>query len=136
MAQILVADWDEIERVHLWKILEKAGHELLFAKDGKQAVEIWEKNPIDLVITELLMPELSGLRLIRELVERDPGVRIIAISLENADQLDLAEDFGAAKILYKPVMPKALSNAVEETLRGFQSRRPIWRDPREPWRDR
>lgn len=136
MAQILIADWDEFERVHLWKILEKAGHELLFAKDGKQAIETWEKNPIDLVITELLMPELSGLRLIRELVDRDPGVRIIAISLENADQLDLAEDFGAAKILFKPVKPKALLNAVEETLRTFHSRRPLWRDPREPWRDR
>ncbi len=136
MAQILVADWDEIERVNLWKILEKAGHELLFAKDGKQAIDIWEKKAIDLVITELLMPELSGLRLIRELMERDPGVRIIAISLENADQLDLAEDFGAAKVLYKPVRPKALLKAVEETLKGFHPRRQLWRDSREPWRDR
>jgi len=136
MAHILVADWDEIERVHLWKILEKAGHELLFAKDGKHAIEIWEKKPIDLVITELLMPELSGLRLIREIMERSPGARIIAISLENADQLDLAEDFGAAKILYKPVRPKALLKAVEETLKGFRPRREPWRDPRGPWRDR
>jgi len=136
MAQILVADWDEIERVNLWKILEKAGHELLFAKDGKQAIDIWEKKAIDLVITELLMPELSGLRLIRELMERDPGVRIIAISLENADQLDLAEDFGAAKVLYKPVRPKALLKAVEETLKGFRPRRQLWRDSREPWGDR
>jgi CheY-like chemotaxis protein len=129
MAHILVADWDEIERVALWTILQKAGHELLFAKNGKQAMEIWEKKPIDLVITELLMPELSGLRLIREIIDRDAGARIIALSLVNADQLDLAEDFGAMRILYKPVKPKTLLNAVEEVLKGFRPRK-------EPWRER
>jgi len=129
MAHILVADWDEIERVALWTILQKAGHDLLFAKDGKQAMEIWEKKPIDLVITELLMPELSGLRLIREIIDREPGARIIALSLVNADQLDLAEDFGAMRILYNPVKPKTLLNAVEEVLKGFRPRK-------EPWRER
>ncbi|MGW8268250.1 MAG: response regulator [Longimicrobiales bacterium] len=129
MARILVADWDEIERVSLWTILRKAGHELLFAKDGKQAIEIWEKKPIDLVITELLMPELSGLRLIREIIERDAGARIIAISLVNADQLDLAEDFGAMRVLFKPVRPKTLLKTVEEVLGGFRPRK-------EPWRER
>jgi CheY-like chemotaxis protein len=129
MAHILVADWDEIERVALWTILQKAGHELLFAKNGKQAIEIWEKKPIDLVITELLMPELSGLRLIREIIERDAGARIIALSLVNADQLDLAEDFGAMRILYKPVKPKTLLTTVEEVLKGFRPRK-------EPWRER
>ena len=127
MSLILIADWDEVERVHLWRILEKGGHELLFARDGQQAVEIWEKYPIDLVITELLMPELSGLRLIRELTVRDRGVRIIAISLENADQLDLAEDFGAMRILYKPVTPKILSETVEDVLRGYRPRGELWK---------
>lgn len=127
MSLILIADWDEVERVHFWKILEKGGHELLFARDGQQAMEIWDKNPIDLVITELLMPELSGLRLIRELNERDRGVRIIAISLENADQLDLAEDFGAMRILYKPVTPKILSETVEDVLRGYRPRGELWK---------
>ena len=129
MAQILVADWDETDRVQMWKILEEEGHDLLFAKDGNQAMEIWQKNSIDLVITELLMPELSGLRLIRELVDREPRVRIIAISLEDADLLDLAEDFGAAKILYKPFPPEALVHAVEEALKDFRPRRgDSWRE--------
>jgi CheY-like chemotaxis protein len=129
MAHILVADWDETDRVQMWKILEEEGHELLFAKDGKQAMEIWEKNPIDLVITELLMPELSGLRLIRELVDREPRIRIIAISLEDADLLDLAEDFGAAKILYKPFSQEALLLAVEDALKDFRpGRGDSWRE--------
>ena len=44
MACILIVDWDEEERVHLWNILEEAGHELLFAGDGKQAMEIIYKH--------------------------------------------------------------------------------------------
>jgi len=128
MAHILVADWDEVERIHLWKILEKAGHHLLFAKDGQQAMDIWDKNRIDVVITELRMPELSGLRLIRELTDRDRSVRIIAISLDNADQLDLAEDFGAMRILYKPVTPKIMLEAVEGVLRGYRPRKELWGD--------
>lgn len=131
MALILVADWDETDRVQMWTILEKAGHELLFAKDGKQAMTIWEKNPVDLVITELLMPELSGLRLIRELVEQNARARIIALSLEDADMLDLAEDFGASKILYKPVSPDDLLQAVEEALGGS---RPVTEE--DAWRPR
>ena len=128
MACILIVDWDEQERIHLWSILEEAGHELLFARDGAQAKEIWDKKPVELIITELLMPELSGLRLIKELTEQNPRVRIIAISLENADQLDLAEDYGATRTLFKPVAPETLLEAVEEVLKGYRSRRDQWQD--------
>jgi two-component system response regulator (stage 0 sporulation protein F) len=128
MACILIADWDEEDRVHLWTILEEAGHELLFARDGAQAKEIWAKNPVELIITELLMPELSGLRLIKELTEENPRVRIIALSLENADQLDLAEDYGATRTLFKPVTPEALLDAVQEVLKGYRARKDQWQD--------
>lgn len=127
MAKILIVDWDEIERVNLWSILEDEGYELLFASDGNAALKVWEEKTIDLVITELAMPELNGLRLIRELVERDPGVRILAISAISADQLDLAEDFGAGAILYKPVEPRALLSAVEELMEGPRSRSDRWK---------
>jgi len=126
MARILVVDWDEIERVHLWTILEEAGHQLLFASDGKVALEVWERNPIDLVVTELAMPELNGLRLIQELVKLDAGVRIVAISAISADQLDLAEDFGANTILYKPVTRDSILQAVEESLEAPRPRRDQW----------
>jgi len=128
MACILIVDWDEKERVHLWSILEKAGHELLFAGHGQQAKDIWGKKPVELIITELLMPELSGLRLIKELTEENPRARIIAISLENADQLDLAEDYGATRTLFKPVTPETLLDAVEEVLGGYRAKRDIWQE--------
>jgi CheY-like chemotaxis protein len=128
MARILVVDWEEDERVYYWSVLEKAGHELLFAGDGQTALEIWEKRTPDLVVTELYVPDLNGLRLIKELVERDADVRIVALSAISADQLDLAEDYGAASILYKPVSNEELLAGVEQALEGYRAgRKDKWR---------
>lgn len=125
MARILVVDWEEEERVYFWSILEEAGHELLFAADGQTALDIWEKQDIDLIITELYLPELNGLRLIKELIGRDRHGLIMAVSEISADQLDLAEEYGACRILYKPVEPEALLASVDNTL---EQHRPIRRD--------
>ena len=119
MAIILVVDWEEEERLYLWSVLEEAGHELLFASDGQTALDVWDKNDIDLVLTELYLPELNGLRLIKELKARDPNVLIVAISEISADQLDLAEDYGACKYLYKPVDSDSLLEGVNKALQGY-----------------
>lgn len=116
MANILIVDWEEEERVYLWSVLEDAGHDLLFAPNGEVALEVWRDKDLDLVITELYLPELNGLRLIKELVARNPGALILALSEISADQLDLAEDYGACKILTKPVSPENLLSAVNSAL--------------------
>jgi len=131
MAKILIVDWEEQERVYLWKVLEEAGHELVFAADGQAALEVWKTKDPDLIITELYLPELNGLRLIKELRRRKPHSRILAISEISADLLDLAEDYGACSILYKPVDPLALVEAVGETLKSHrESRHEAWDDVR------
>lgn len=120
MAKILVVDWEEEERVFYWSVLEEAGHELLFAADGRRALDIYAKSHVDLVVTELYLPELNGLRLIRELRARNPHSRIVALSEVSADMLDLAEDYGACTILFKPVGPTALLSGVESALEGYR----------------
>jgi len=128
VARILVVDWEEEERVYLWSVLEDAGHELLFATDGQAALEVWDKQGVDLVITELYLPELNGLRLIKELKDRDSDGLIVAISEISADQLDLAEDYGACHILNKPVDPETLLASVTKALEGYRPRhRDDWR---------
>ena len=128
MARILVVDWEEEERVYLWSVLEEAGHELFFAADGKAALEVWGRKEVDLVITELYLPELNGLRLIKELRARDPDGLIVAISEISADQLDLAEDFGACQVLFKPIAPDSLLVGVKRALESYRPiRREIWR---------
>ena len=128
MARILVVDWEEDERIYYWSVLEDAGHELLFAEDGQAALEVWGRKEVDLVITELYLPELNGLRLIKELMARDRDGLIVAISEISADQLDLAEDYGACHILRKPVDPDTLLSGVNKALEGYRLiRRDDWR---------
>ncbi len=127
MARILIVDDEEMDRYFEASILEDAGHELLFASNGDAALKLYSKNLVDLVITDLAMPELNGLRLIQELRRVDEAVRIVAISGVSADQLDIAEDFGAARTLFKPVDPQELLTAVDEALRKVTYRRDHWR---------
>lgn len=116
MAEIIVVDDDEIARVWLRAVLERDGHQVRFATDGEAALKMYEKDPADVVITDLAMPVLNGLRLIRELIEAHPTARIFAISRVSKEQLDLAEDYGAQATFSKPFYPQDLLRAVTRAL--------------------
>ena len=116
MARILIVDDDEMDRLMERSILDGLGHTLLFASDGDVALSVYQKEDVDLVITDLAMPELNGLRLIQEILEFDPRARIIAVSGHNADQLDLAQSMGAVSTLFKPLEYAELLAAVEKAL--------------------
>lgn len=124
MARILIVDDDEMERLLLRSVLE-ADHELFFAPNGRVAETIIRKEPIDLVVTDLAMPEVNGLRLIRDLREQGETVPIIAISGAAPDQLDLAQDYGAGVVLFKPVHRKQFLEAVHQCLHR-SARWDIW----------
>ena len=119
MATILFVDDDEFERVYAKEVLERRGHNVIFASDGEAALETYRSVDvhIDVVVTDLRMPRLNGLRLIRELKEWDPRAEIIAASGVNADQLLLAEDYGARTLLIKPWHPRDLLQAIEDCTR-------------------
>ncbi len=116
MARILIVDDDELDRLMERSMLDGLGHTLLFASDGDVALSVYQKEEVDLVITDLAMPQLNGLRLIQEIMEFDPGARIIAVSGRNADQLDLAQSMGAVSTLFKPLEYAELQAAVESAL--------------------
>jgi CheY-like chemotaxis protein len=118
MARILIVDDDEMDRVLLSQALHRAGHEPLFAPNGKAALRIWKRNPADLVVTDIAMPELDGLELIEALRLEDPWVRVIAISGVSADKLQSAERIGAVATLVKPVDAGELLSAIEKALEG------------------
>ena len=126
MARILIVDDDEMDRVMERSMLDGLGHTLMFASDGDAALSVYEKEEPDLVITDLAMPELNGLRLIQEIMELDPDARIIAVSGVSADQLDLAENMGAVHTLFKPVEHGELLAAVEQALSTHSSGGDHW----------
>ena len=112
MARILIVDDEEMERMLEKTILEKEGHQLFFAANGEAALTVCKETKIELIITDLAMPDFNGLRFIKAL--RKEGVRfpIIAVSGWAADQLDLAEDYGADLTLTKPIDGPELLKAV------------------------
>jgi DNA-binding NtrC family response regulator len=120
MARILVVDDHEEERVKLWEFLRTHGHVLSFAGDGETGFKLWAKKDPDVVVTELYIPEMNGLRLISKIMEADPGARIIAYSEISADQLLTAEDLGACCSLRKPVDHDDFLKAVAIALEGVK----------------
>ncbi len=128
MAHILVVDDEEQDRTLSKSILEDAGHELLYAPNGAVALRIYESQPVDLVITDLAMPNLNGIRLIEQIRERDGEALIIAVSGVSPEQLERAEELGAAVTMVKPYTPEALLQAVSDLLeaRGEPRRDDPW----------
>ncbi len=120
MANILIVDDEEMDRFLGSRIVEDAGHTAFFAGDGEVALQIYKDNDIALVITDLRMPKVDGLSLIRDLLEHDPEVAIIAVS-GDADQLEKAESYGVHAGLIKPVEPEKLIGKVQEVLENLSA---------------
>jgi CheY-like chemotaxis protein len=116
MAKILIVDDEELDRMYERAILESAGHELFYAHDGTAALKICKETPVDVVVTDLAMPDFNGLRLIKELRKEGVKVPIIAVSGWASDQLDLAEAYGADLALVKPLDGEDLVKAVDTML--------------------
>jgi CheY-like chemotaxis protein len=80
---------------------------------GEIALERVRKGGLELVVTDLAMPSFNGLRLIQALREMHRDTPVIAVSGQNAEQLTLAEDFGAVATLIKPLDRRLLVSEVE-----------------------
>jgi len=106
MKNILVIDDDNDFRKMLCARLEKSGYEVDGVENGKKGVKCYQKKPVNLVITDIIMPEKEGMETILELRKINPSVKIIAISGGGRsvpeDYLNIAEYFGAVKSFKKP----------------------------------
>ncbi len=116
MAKILIIDDEGIVRDMLRDILEPEGYVILEAENGKKGLEIYDPNTIDLVITDIMMPEKDGFETISELNKIKPGIKIIALTGYGLHNLPIAFDLGAALVYEKPIKPKDLKLAVANLL--------------------
>ena len=80
MAKILLAEDDDDMRRFLERALEKAGHEVAAFAEGASAFESLKKSEIDLLLTDIVMPEMDGIELARRAAELDPGLKIMFIT--------------------------------------------------------
>ncbi len=122
MPRILIIDDDDLIREMLRAVLEREGYDVLDASDGREGLRVFMKNPVDLVVTDLVMPEKEGIEIIIELRRNFPDLKIIAISgggtVGGSQYLDVAGKLGADKILGKPLKLREFIAIVKDLMKN------------------
>ena len=121
MAKILLIDDDPQVRAVLKGFLQIGGHEVLEAANGVQARKLLQNVTVDLVITDIVMPESDGFEVIMSCARKDQPLKIIAITggspnLAQQTLLTIAQKMPVNKVLAKPVTCEELISAVQDVL--------------------
>jgi len=122
VSQLLIVDDDSVILYLMKDALSDAGFKIESADSGKAALQKLKEHKFQLLITDILMPDITGLEVIDFAISANPDISILAISGGGADQnggdlLDTALSAGADAILEKPFNPEELVRTVTALLR-------------------
>ena len=113
MPKVLVIDDIEFTRTTISRMLIRNGYDVVEAANGREGIAFFHKHKPDLVLTDILMPEMEGLETIKSLVEISPKLPVIAITgSTDTPFLDVALKLGATCGLYKPFKQDELIETV------------------------
>lgn len=120
MAKILIVDDDSAVQATIRLLLERAGHSVVVADDGRKGLAVFEAGDFDLLFLDIFMPGMDGLETMRLVHQQQPLLPIIVISGNpitselgsGPDFLTMASKLGAVSSLQKPFRPAALLAAV------------------------
>src|SRR5689334_9510556 len=119
-ARVLVVDDSDTAREIVARMLRRDGHVVLQAANGREALRLMRMSRADLVLTDLFMPDMDGIELLRALAAEAPDLPVIVLSGADVSGpgslLGAATMLGAAAALSKPVAPETLRMAVIATL--------------------
>ena len=106
--RVLLIDDDELVRTVVRRFLERSGHLVSEASDGRTGLHEFTADAPDVVVTDLIMPGMDGLEVIAAMHRTNPQVPIVAISgggkwLEAEGALSLAKYLGASAVFPKPL---------------------------------
>lgn len=124
MANILIVDDDAAVQTTIRIVLERAGHAVVVAGDGRKGLVTFEAGDFDLLILDIFMPGMDGLETMKLIHQRQPLIPILVISGQPIswdpstapDFLKMVTKLGAIATLQKPFRPAELLNAVSDTL--------------------
>ena len=116
---ILIADDNRVNRLLLARGLEQEGHTVAFAEHGREALDLLRKQQFDLLLLDVLMPELDGYEVLAELKD-DPHLRdipvVVTSALDEIDSVVRCLEMGAEDYLTKPVNPVLLNARINASL--------------------
>jgi two-component system response regulator MtrA len=114
---VLYADDDYDSQQSMCLVLEDAGMQVIFADDGARAVEIWRVQPVDIVVLDVIMPEMDGLEACR-IIRESSSVPIILLTARGREE-DIVAGFeaGADDYIIKPFRPRELVARINALLR-------------------
>ncbi|MCK5706812.1 MAG: response regulator [Candidatus Aureabacteria bacterium] len=114
--RILFIDDDEILHRTIGDFLEKHGYEVIYAYSGKNGLDLFSENKIDLVITDIFLPDYGGIKVLKIIKELDECAEVIFITgygdLQTARS---AVRYGASEYLLKPIDLTELLTCIENT---------------------
>ena len=114
MEQILIVDDEENARIGLKKLLARDGFQVDAVANGYEALEYLDRQSVDLVITDINMPEMNGLVFLRELNRNYPAINVIMVTAYGGVESYLeAMNLGAFEYLNKPVKIEELKVVME-----------------------
>jgi class 3 adenylate cyclase len=117
--KILIADDNRVNRLLLGRGLEQQGHTVVFAEHGREALDLLRNDDFDLLLLDVLMPELDGYEVLAEL-KRDAHLREIPVimtsSLDELDSVVKCVEMGAEDYLNKPINPVLLNARIGASL--------------------
>ena len=120
MARILVIDDEPLARYTIREALENSGHSVAEAENGREGLQLFALQSFDLIITDILMPEMDGVQTIQELRLLNRIAKVIAItgggSVRSEGRLALATRTGASSVLTKPFSDEELMSSVNACL--------------------
>jgi two-component system, cell cycle response regulator CpdR len=113
MIRILLAEDEEAMRAHLSRALENAGYEVVAVGCGTDAIPLLEEYHFDLLLSDIVMPEMDGIELAQRCAELSPSTRVMFITGFAAVSLKASREAPRAKVLSKPFHLKDLVLEVE-----------------------
>ncbi len=114
---ILVAEDDTNIANLIKELITRKGNNALVARDGEEAFKIFSNIKVDLIITDLKMPNIDGMTLIKMVRETNRKVPVVIITGYGSNQnRELAKQYGVREILSKPCPLTEISNAIDRAL--------------------
>lgn len=114
MARILIVDDSWLIRKVVGGVLKKEGHEVIEGENGKQCIDLAEATAPDLVVLDLLMPELGGLEVIEALQQKGLDIPVVVLTADIQESThDLCRELGVTYILQKPPRGPDIVEAVD-----------------------